>query len=157
MFNVALIHPEIPQNTGNIGRSVLAWNGYLHLVKPIGFSLDDRYLRRAGLDYWEQLKVRVWDSPEALLEQIPADTMHLYSTRGEIRYDKAVYRPGDWLIFGSESRGIEPSLLQKYSRQTRYLPMQNLNVRSINLSSAAAIALFEALRQNDFDAPEGRA
>ncbi len=152
MFQIVLVNPEIPPNTGNVARSVFAVGAQLHLVKPVGFSLDDYHLRRAGLDYWEEIPVTLWESFDALLAAVPVERLHLFSTRGRVRYDRAVYRPGDWLIFGSESRGLPPDLLDRYAERTRYLPMENLAVRSINLSSAAAVALFEALRQNDFGA-----
>ncbi len=152
MFNVVLVSPEIPPNTGNVARSVFATGGKLHLVKPLGFSLDDYHLRRAGLDYWEEIPVTVWESLDDLLRGVPAEAVHFFSTRGEVRYDKADYRPGDWLVFGSESLGLPPDLLERHRGRTRHIPMGNLAVRSLNLSSAAAVALFEALRQNGFGA-----
>ncbi len=152
MFNVVLVSPEIPPNTGNVARSVFATGGKLHLVKPLGFSLDDYHLRRAGLDYWEDIAVNLWESLDELIRDLSVETIHFFSTRGAVRYDKALYRPGDWLVFGNESRGLSPDLLDKCKERTRYIPMKNLLVRSLNLSSAAAVVLFEALRQNDFGA-----
>ncbi len=150
MFNVVLVEPEIPQNTGNIGRTVLAVGAKLHLVKPIGFSLDDRFLKRAGLDYWKEIELTIWESFDEFMQSVPPDRIHLFSTRGARRYDKASYSPDDYLLFGRESRGIRPDILNKYEERTRYLPMQNLKVRSMNLSSSAAVVIFEALRQNNF-------
>ena len=152
MFNIVLVSPEIPPNTGNVARSVFATGGSLHLVRPLGFSLDDRYLRRAGLDYWEEIPLTVWDHLGELFERVPAEQLHLFSARGAVRYDAVRYRPGDWLVFGNESRGLEPDLLAFHAERTRHIPMGNLAVRSLNLSSAASVALFEALRQNGFGA-----
>jgi len=157
MFNVVLVQPEIPPNTGNVARSAFATDAALHLVEPIGFLLDDYHLRRAGLDYWEDIRVIVWKSLDELLTPITAERVHLFSTRGLVRYDRAAYRPGDWLIFGSESRGLSPDLLDRYRDRTRYIPMTNLAVRSLNLASAVAVVLFEALRQNDFGFGRGTA
>jgi tRNA (cytidine/uridine-2'-O-)-methyltransferase len=150
MLNVVLINPEIPQNTGNVARSVISHNGILHLVKPLGFSIDDRNLKRAGLDYWRFVDLKIWDDEETFFGQAEMEKVHLFSARGERRYDKAVYEDGDYLVFGSESTGLSPELLQKFPERTRYIPMSDLKVRSLNLSSAVAVSFFEALRQLDF-------
>ncbi|HDT11926.1 MAG TPA: tRNA (cytidine(34)-2'-O)-methyltransferase [bacterium] len=150
MLNVVLINPEIPQNTGNIARSVIAHKGKLHLIKPLGFSIDDKNLKRAGLDYWKFVDFKIWDDTEIFFDKIDMEKVHFFSTKGKTRYDKAEYRDGDYLVFGSESTGLSPDLLFSYPERTRYLPMSNLKVRSINLSSAVSVAFFEALRQLDF-------
>jgi tRNA (cytidine/uridine-2'-O-)-methyltransferase len=151
MFDIILVNPEIPQNTGNIARTVFAENGRLHLVEPLSFSLEDRFLKRAGLDYWKLMKNRIWNSFEELESSIDPDRLKLFSTRGVARYDFADYKPGDYLVFGCESRGLSPELLDKYRENTYYLPMPNLHVRSINLASTVSAVLFEALRQNNFN------
>ncbi len=150
MLNLVLINPEIPQNTGNVARSAIAQNCKLHLVEPIGFSLDDRNLKRAGLDYWKHVDLQLWNSAEDFFNSVDIERVHLFSTRGEQRYDKAEYIDGDYLVFGSESTGLSPDLLFSYSERTRYLPMLSLKVRSLNLSSAVSAVFFEALRQLDF-------
>jgi tRNA (cytidine/uridine-2'-O-)-methyltransferase len=150
MLNIVLINPEIPQNTGNIARSVIAQKCKLHLVNPLGFSLDDRNLKRAGLDYWKYLDLKVWNSLKEFFDSVDIKRIHLFSTRGEQRYDKAIYNNGDYLVFGSESSGLSPDLLFSCRERTRYLPMPNLKVRSLNLSSAVSAVFFEALRQLDF-------
>jgi tRNA (cytidine/uridine-2'-O-)-methyltransferase len=150
MLNVVLINPEIPQNTGNVARSVISHNSTLHLVKPLGFSIDDRNLKRAGLDYWQFVDLKIWDDEETFFGQTDIKKVHLFSTKGELRYDKAVYEDGDYLVFGSESTGLSHDLLRKFPGRTRYLPMSDLKVRSLNLSSAVAASFFEALRQLDF-------
>lgn len=157
MFNMVLVSPEIPPNTGNVGRSILATGGKLHLVRPLGFSLDDRNLRRAGLDYWEDIDVTVWESLNDIVAQVPAEKLHFLSTRGKYRYDQHTYRPGDWFILGNESRGLDPDLLARHEERTFHIPMSNLSVRSLNLSSAAAVVLYEALRQNGFGGRGGAA
>ncbi len=157
MFNLVLISPEIPPNTGNVGRSILATGGKLHLVKPLGFKLDDYHLRRAGLDYWEDIDLTVWEGLDDIVAQVPAEKLHFFSTRGKHRYDRHQYRSGDWFLFGNESRGIDPAVLALHADRTFHIPMSNLAVRSLNLSSSAAVVLFEALRQNGFGAPGGAA
>ncbi len=150
MFNIVLVNPEIPQNTGNIGRLVLAENATLHIVKPMGFRLEDKYLKRAGLDYWEKLNPVIWNSFEEFVSTISFDNTHLFSTRGALRYDQAEYKKSDFLIFGAESSGLPVDFLREHELRTRHIPMPNLSVRSINLSTSVAAVLFEALRQNNF-------
>ena len=150
MFNIVLINPEIPQNTGNIARSVISQKCRLHLVKPIGFKIDDTSLKRAGLDYWQFVDLVVWDSAEDFYDKNDIERMHFFSKKGSVRYDHAEYSKGDFLIFGPESTGLDEKLLAKYPNKTRYIPMPDERVRSINLSSAASVVLFEAMRQNGF-------
>ncbi len=151
MFNVVLVNPEIPQNTGNIARTVLSQKCRLHLVKPLGFEIDDRNLKRAGLDYWKYVDVKVWDR----IEDVPGlmddlSKVHLFSTRGSKRYDRAEYKDSDYLVFGSESLGLPQKIIDENGERTRFLPMPDLKVRSLNLSSCVSSVLMEALRQNDF-------
>lgn len=150
MFNIVLINPEIPQNTGNIARSVISQKCRLHLVKPLGFTIDDTSLKRAGLDYWQFVDVTIWESVEMFFNENSNEKMHFFSKKGKVRYDQAQYSEGDFLVFGPESTGLDSQTLAKYSNKTRYIPMPDERVRSINLSSAVSVALFEAMRQNGF-------
>jgi tRNA (cytidine/uridine-2'-O-)-methyltransferase len=148
MFNIVLINPEIPQNTGNIARTVLALKCRLHLVKPLGFSIDDTMLKRAGLDYWQFVDVILWESVQDYFENNDLSRMHFFSKKGKKRYDMTGFQPGDHLVFGCESLGLSDEILQKYQDHTVYLPIMDTKVRSINLSSAVSVALFEAMRKN---------
>lgn len=148
MFNIVLINPEIPQNTGNIARTVLALKCRLHLVKPLGFSIDDASLKRAGLDYWQFVDVTLWKSAQDYFENNDLSRMHFFSKKGKNRYDMTDFLPGDHLVFGCESLGLSDEILLKNSDQTVYLPILDTKVRSINLSSAVSVALFEAMRKN---------
>ncbi len=150
MFNIVLINPEIPQNTGNIARSVISQKCRLHLVKPIGFNIDDASLRRAGLDYWQFIDLKIWDSVDVFFSANDMERMHFFSKKGRVRYDQAEYSKGDFLVFGPESTGLDEEILLKYRNKTRYIPMPDNRVRSINLSSAVSVVLFEAMRQNGF-------
>lgn len=146
MFNVVLIEPEIPPNTGNIGRLCLATSSKLHLVKPLGFSLDDRELKRAGLDYWKEVNVRFWDSFVELERTIDADARSFFlTTKSDRAYYDVRFRPGDFLIFGRETKGLPETLLAANAEQLLTIPMQG--TRSLNLATAVAIVLFEAMRQ----------
>jgi tRNA (cytidine/uridine-2'-O-)-methyltransferase len=146
MFNVVLVRPEIPPNTGNIGRLCLATRSTLHLVHPLGFSLDDRELKRAGLDYWKEVSLRVWDSFEALREsQLPDTNYFFLTTKSKRPYYKAGFRPNDFLVFGSETKGLAESLLTDNSDRCFCIPMYG--TRSLNLATAVGIVLFEAVRQ----------
>ncbi len=148
-MHIVLVHPEIPQNTGNIARTCAATGSTLHLVKPLGFSLEDRYLKRAGLDYWSLLRYHTYDSFEDLLAAFPKARMHFLSTKAPRAYTEAQYQPEDFLVFGCETRGLPESLLQKvYDRCVR-IPMAP-EARSLNLSNSVAIVLYEALRTQGF-------
>lgn len=150
MFNIVLINPEIPQNTGNVARSVISQKCRLHLVKPIGFRIDDASLKRAGLDYWQFVDLKIWDSIDEFFLSNDIERMHFFSKKGSVRYDHAEYSKGDFLVFGPESTGLDSQMLAKYLNKTRYIPMPDERVRSINLSSAVSVVLFEAMRQNGF-------
>lgn len=146
MFNVVLIEPEIPPNTGNIGRLCLATGSTLHLVKPLGFSIDDRELKRAGLDYWKEVEVRFWDSfADFKRAQEPEARMFFLTTKSDRPYHEVSYRPGDCLVFGRETRGLPEALLAAHPKQLLTIPTQG--TRSLNLATAVAIVLFEARRQ----------
>ena len=150
-FNIVLVEPEIPQNTGNISRTCAATNSVLHLVRPFGFEISDKQLKRAGLDYWQYLDVRYYDSIDELFEKYyNGDNFYFMSTKGKKVYSDANFKDGDFLIFGKESRGLPEPLLEKHYDYTLRIPMFG-NLRSLNLSNSVAVALYEALRQNGFD------
>jgi tRNA (cytidine/uridine-2'-O-)-methyltransferase len=146
MFNVVLVEPEIPPNTGNVGRLCLATKSTLHLVKPLGFSLDDRQLKRAGLDYWADVDLKVWDSFDALWKTKGANDRHfLVTTKTKRAYWDVQFRPGDFLIFGRETKGLPEDLLAANEPDCITIPMEG--GRSLNLATAAGIVLYEAIRQ----------
>ena len=154
MFNVVLVEPEIPPNTGNIARLCLAADARLHLVRPFGFSLDDKYLRRAGMDYWEQVKVTIWENWDALYAAHLATSRHfLLTTKTDRPYYEETFAPGDFLVFGRETRGLPESLLASAGRQRLLTIPMAPAARSLNLATAAGIVLFEALRQVRVSAP----
>ncbi len=147
-FQVVLVEPDIPPNTGSIGRLCAATGSWLHLVGPLGFRLTDRAVRRAGLDYWDAVTILRHPHFEAFLESLnPAQHVLLFSTRGQRSYLHADYRPGDALVFGNEHRGLPESLLETFREQTYGIPIQTQNVRCLNLANAVSIVLYEALRQ----------
>jgi tRNA (cytidine/uridine-2'-O-)-methyltransferase len=146
VFNVVLVEPEIPPNTGNIGRLCLATRSTLHLVKPLGFALDDRQLRRAGLDYWQEVPVQLWESFEALQRAQTAGMRYFYlTTKSKRAYYKVGFHENDFLVFGRETKGLPEHLLVANADRCITIPMQE--TRSLNLATAVAIVLFEAVRQ----------
>jgi len=146
VFNVVLVEPEIPPNTGNIGRLCLATRSTLHLVKPLGFSLEDRELRRAGLDYWKEVPVQLWDSLDALRNaQLAGARYFLLTTKSKRPYYEVTFQKDDFLVFGRETKGLPHNLLTANARNCITIPM--LGTRSLNLATAVAIVLFEAVRQ----------
>jgi tRNA (cytidine/uridine-2'-O-)-methyltransferase len=150
MFNVILFQPEIPPNTGNVIRLCANTGSQLHLIRPLGFVLDDRHLRRAGLDYHEYAKVRVHESLEACLNTLPGARLYAFTTKGAQPYHETRFQPGDAFLFGPESRGLPESLLLSFPPERRLrLPML-AHSRSLNLSNTVAIAVFEAWRQCGF-------
>lgn len=148
MLHVVLIEPEIPPNTGNIGRMCLAVGAHLHLVKPLGYSLDDRELKRAGLDYWKDVTLSVWESFAEMQASRPPDSRFFYlTTKSKRAYWDVRFRDEDVLVFGRESKGLPESLLAANPESTLTIPMQPCSVRSLNLSTAAGIVVYEAVRQ----------
>jgi tRNA (cytidine/uridine-2'-O-)-methyltransferase len=146
VFNVVLIEPEIPPNTGNVGRLCLATRSTLHLVKPLGFSLDDRQLKRAGLDYWDDVDLRTWDSFPELQNAQPAEARYFFlTTKTKRAYHAVKFQRGDFLVFGRETKGLPESLLADNIDNCITIPMHS--ARSLNLATAVAIVLFEAVRQ----------
>ena len=147
-FNIVLVAPEIPQNTGSIGRLAVSTDSVLHLIDPLGFSLDEKHLRRAGMDYWKKLHLCRYPDWDKFLELNPGAVLHLFSTRGRTSYFDVKYTPGDFLVFGRESAGLPPELYVKYADRLRLIPMPGEFYRSLNLANSVSIALYEALRQN---------
>lgn len=146
MLNVVLLRPEIPPNTGNIGRLCHATGATLHLIGPLGFSLDEKALRRAGLDYWQELSPVLWDSYEAFRHSVPDGArVWLLTTKCDRAYWSARFERGDYLVFGSETRGLPESLLE--ANQDDCLTIPQVAGRSLNLATAAGIVLFEGVRQ----------
>jgi tRNA (cytidine/uridine-2'-O-)-methyltransferase len=146
MFNVVLVEPEIPPNTGNVGRLCLATKSTLHLVKPLGFSMEDRQLKRAGLDYWNEIDLRIWDSLAQLQSSQQASTRYFFlTTKTERTYYDVTFAAGDFLVFGRETRGLPEDLLAANIDNCITVPMHG--TRSLNLATAVAIVLFEAVRQ----------
>jgi len=151
MFNVVLIEPEIPPNTGNIARLCLATQSRLHLVEPLGFSINDRQLRRAGMDYWHRVEVRHWKNlAEFETATRPPTRRFLLTTKAKRRYWDAKFRQGDFLVFGRETKGLPESLLSSDPENCLTIPMAP-EARSLNLATSVAIVLFEGVRQLHFD------
>ena len=147
MLNIVLVEPEIPANTGNIARSCLATDAHLHLVRPLGFSLDDRQLKRAGLDYWHEVRVTEWDSLNALRASLGNEARSFFlTTKCDRPYYEQQFQPGDWLFFGRETKGLPESLLAANRERLLTIPMTN-KTRSLNLAVSVGIVLFEAMRQ----------
>jgi tRNA (cytidine/uridine-2'-O-)-methyltransferase len=153
VFNVVLVEPEIPPNTGNVGRLCLATKSTLHLVKPLGFSLDDRQLKRAGLDYWDDVDLKVWDSLEELRHANASARFFLVTTKSRRAYWHVKFHPGDFLIFGRETKGLPEGLLKGNPDSCITIPMHG--TRSLNLATAVAIVLFEAVRQEQHSGEDG--
>lgn len=146
-FHIVLVEPEIPPNTGNIARLCGATGTILHLVGKLGFAIDDRQLRRAGLDYWPAIDVRRWDALARLQEAFPEGRCWYTSKKASRSYVEAEFLPGDFLVFGKETEGLPEELLAANIEQTIRIPIFSPIVRSLNLSTAAGIVLYEALRQ----------
>lgn len=148
-FNIVLHQPEIPQNTGNIGRTCAATGTRLHLIEPLGFRLNEKALRRAGMDYWKDIDVEAYVNYEDFLERNPNARIYYATTKGRRLYSEVSYEPGCYLMFGKESGGIPEEILKEHPDTCVRIPMLG-DTRSLNLSNAAAIVLYEALRQNHF-------
>jgi tRNA (cytidine/uridine-2'-O-)-methyltransferase len=147
MLNVVLVNPEIPPNTGNIGRLCCAVSARLHLIKPLGFSLDDRYLKRAGLDYWKHVDLIVWDTLEDYLASVaPGKLVLTSSKRGSLFWDIR-FRQDDHILFGPETTGLSVEFCRRFPDRIARIPIDPAHVRSLNLSTSAGIMVYEALRQ----------
>jgi tRNA (cytidine/uridine-2'-O-)-methyltransferase len=148
MFNVVLVEPEIPPNTGNVGRLCLGAGARLHLVKPLGFSIDDKTLKRAGLDYWADVKLTVWDSWEQLRAAQSAEARFFYlTTKAKRAYWDAEFQRDDFLVFGRETKGLPEPLLAANPDYCLTIPMQPGSTRSLNLATSVGIVLYEGIRQ----------
>lgn len=145
-LNIVLVEPEIPQNTGNIARTCAAVGCRLHLVRPLGFAVTDKNLKRAGLDYWGDVEILYHDSLAAFLSLHGGERLWLATTKGQLRPDQATFADGDWLVFGKETAGLPAELLAQRPGWCVRLPMKN-DTRSLNLSNAVAVLAYEALRQ----------
>ena len=150
-LHVVLVEPEIPPNTGNISRTCAATGCVLHLVRPLGFSIDDRTLKRAGLDYWPYVTIEVHESFDEFLEKYKGRRMWLSTTKGQQRYTDVQYQDEDMILFGKETAGLPRPFIAAHQEQAIRIPMsEGTRLRSFNLSNSVAIVLFEALRQLDF-------
>ncbi len=146
MFNIVLVEPEIPQNTGNIVRTCAATGCRLHLVRPLGFEVSDKYLKRAGLDYWHFVDITYYDSVDELFEKNPNGKFYFFSTKAAKTHSDVHYREGDFLVFGKETKGLPEPLLAAHYNDAVRIPMIG-EIRSLNLSNSVAIAVYEAWRQ----------
>ena len=149
-MNIVLYEPEMPANTGNIGRTCVATNTRLHLIEPLGFKLNEKAIRRAGLDYWPKLDVTVYSDYEEFLERNPGAKIYMATTKAPQVYTDVAYEPDCFIMFGPESRGIPEEILLENQENCVRIPMWG-DIRSLNLSNSVAIVLYEALRQNGFD------
>lgn len=149
-LNIVLFQPEIPQNTGNIGRTCVLTDCKLHLIKPLGFSLDEKEIKRAGLDYWPHLQLEIHESYEALREKYKDSTFYFCSTKGDKYYHQVEFKDGDFLVFGRESSGLPEYIRNENFKNLIKVPMINTTSRSLNLSNTVAIIAYEALRQLEF-------
>ncbi|MBP5653497.1 MAG: tRNA (cytidine(34)-2'-O)-methyltransferase [Lachnospiraceae bacterium] len=149
-MNIVLLEPEIPANTGNIGRTCVATGSTLHLIKPLGFSLAEKELKRAGLDYWPKLKYKVYENYADFLEQNPGARIHFATTKAKKVYTAASFGQDDYIMFGKESAGIPEEILLENQEMCIRIPMIG-DIRSLNLGNSVAIVLYEALRQNGFE------
>ena len=150
-MNVVLVEPEIPPNTGNVARLCAATRTTLHLIEPFGFKLDDAQLKRAGMDYWQQVEWRRWKNWNAFVEKLPASArLWFVESNGPKRYHEVAFAADDYLVFGRETAGLPAQLLEQHPEQWLRIPMFNVQSRSLNLSNCVALVLFEALRQQGF-------
>ncbi len=149
MLNIVLVQPEIPANTGNIARTCAATGSVLHLIKPLGFDISDKAVKRAGLDYWHLVDVRVYEDLEDFFQKTGAEDIWLLSTKAPRAYTQASFRDGCWLFFGKETKGLPEELLEKHAERCLRIPMR-AEARSLNLGNSVALVTYEALRQLDF-------
>ena len=153
MMNIILHEPEIPHNTGNIGRTCVATGASLHLIRPFGFSLDEKAVRRAGLDYWDKLDLHIYDDFNDFLNKNPGARIYMASTKAKNTYADVSYETDSFIMFGKESAGIPEEILVNYEETAIRIPMEG-GIRSLNLSNSVAIILYEAYRQQDFGGME---
>lgn len=153
MLNIVLLEPEIPANTGNIGRTCVAAGARLHLIEPLGFSLSEKALKRAGMDYWKSLDVATYIDYQDFLDRNPGAKVYMATTKAQKVYTEAAYEPDCYIMFGKESAGIPEEILVENKENCVRIPMIG-DIRSLNLGNSAAIILYEALRQNGFKGME---
>lgn len=146
-LKIVLVEPEIPPNTGNVARLCAANDWELHLIQPMGFTLDDKKLKRAGLDYWNEIKITLHANFQTFLEEHPVSQMHFFSTKAKRTLFEASFLPNAYLVFGKESSGLPEKFIWQYQDQSVRIPQQNSKIRSLNLSTAVGIASYEAYRQ----------
>ena len=149
MFHIVLVEPEIPQNAGTIARTCAATGTTLHMIRPLGFEVTDKYLKRAGLDYWHLVDIRYYDSFDQLKASYPNGRFFFFTTKGRHRHSDITFQDGDFLVFGKETKGLPEELLMQNEETCLRIPMFS-EARSLNLSNSVAVALYEALRQNDY-------
>ncbi|AGK98422.1 tRNA (cytidine(34)-2'-O)-methyltransferase [Clostridium pasteurianum] len=149
-LNIVLFQPEIPQNTGNIARTCVLTNSKLHLIKPLGFSLDEKHLKRAGLDYWDELDMNLYDSFEELRRKYENSTFYFSTTKGKNYYDDVKFKQGDFVVFGRESCGLPDEIRDSDPQRCIRVPMIKTSLRSLNLSNTVAIVAYEGIRQIGF-------
>ncbi|GBR76419.1 tRNA (cytidine(34)-2'-O)-methyltransferase TrmL [Candidatus Termititenax persephonae] len=149
-MHIVLVEPEIPPNTGNIARLCAGINATLHLVQPLGFAITDREVRRAGLDYWDKVKIVLWDNLADFLAKNSKERLFFFSTKAKKLYTEIKYQPQDYLVFGKETKGLPADLICQNLERAVTIPLNPRHVRSLNLANSVAIAAYEALRQNDF-------
>ena len=155
-FNIVLVEPEIPPNTGNVARTCAVTGSVLHLVEPLGFEITDARLKRAGLDYWRHLQWKRWSDWKAFQAGLPGSArLWLVESDGPRRYTEVRFEPGDYIVFGKETKGLPTDLVSQHQDRWLRLPMFNSDVRSLNLSNCVAVVLYEALRQQGFDGEKG--
>lgn len=150
MFNIVLLEPEKPANTGNIGRTCLLTNSKLHLIRPFKFNMDDKTLRRTGLDYWKDVKIEIYDDYSDFISKNNDKNIYYATTKANKIYSEVKFKDGDYILFGKESAGIPENILRENKDRCIKIPMISELKRSLNLSNSANIILFEALRQNNF-------
>ncbi len=146
-LHIVLVEPEIPPNTGSIARLCGATDTILDLVHPLGFSIDDKHLKRAGLDYWPYVNIRHWDSLDSFLEAADEESLFFFTTRTDTSLHEARFNPGSYLVFGRETKGLPEEIIALYRDRCYTIPMSNNRIRSLNLGMCAGIVLYEALRQ----------
>jgi tRNA (cytidine/uridine-2'-O-)-methyltransferase len=150
MFTIVLVEPEIPQNAGNIARTCAVTGANLIMVRPLGFNVSDKYLKRAGLDYWDKLNITYYDSIEEVMDKFyNGHNFWFFSTKSKHIHSDVQYKEGDFLVFGKETKGLPESLLEKHYDECVRIPMMG-ELRSLNLSNSVAIGVYEALRQQQF-------
>lgn len=149
MFHIVLVEPEIPQNAGNIARTCAATGTHLHMIRPLGFEVSDKYLKRAGLDYWHLVQISYYDSFAQLQAAYPNARFFYFTTKGRHRHSDVTFQDGDFLVFGKETKGLPEELLLSHEQECLRIPMFS-EARSLNLSNSVAVALYEALRQTNY-------